>query len=110
MPLPSGSGHPVFSAAHFVVADVGVVVDIGVVVGKGAGVGVVGVNVVTGVGVVVGGNVAMIGAEQRAYTLAPAPPPTIRRRPELLPMVFLQMDPDGANSVVPPHTELVHAE
>jgi len=112
MPLPSGSGHPEFSAAHFVVAGVGVVVGIGVVIGNGEGVGAVGVNVVAGVGaeVEVGTAVDTIGAEQRAYTLAPAPPPSMRRRPGLEPMVFLQIDPDGANSVVPPHTELLQAE
>jgi len=144
IPSPRGSGHPEFSAAHFVVACVvvacvvvgegvgvgavvvgeGACVVVGegacVVVGEGAGVvvdegaGVVvdegaGV-VVAGVGVVVGGNVVLTGAEQSAYTLAPAPPPTMRRRPGLAPMVFLQIDPDGANSVSPPHTELVQAE
>lgn len=70
--------------------------------------------VVAGAGVVVGANVVGLGAEQRAYTLAPAPPSTIRRRPGLEPMVFLQIDPSGEisgkNSVVPPHTELVQEE
>jgi len=146
IPSPRGSGHPEFSAAHFVVACVVVAC---VVVGEGAGVGAVvvgegacvvvgegacvvvgegagvvvdegaGVVVDEGAGVVVdegasvvvaGVGVVLTGAEQSAYTLAPAPPPTMRRRPGLAPMVFLQIVPDGANSVSPPHTELVQAE
>jgi hypothetical protein len=91
MPLPLGSGHPEFSAAHLaasgvrvvvaivvgagvvvgegvVVGSVGanVVAGVGVVVGEGVVVGSVGATVVAGVGVVVGTIVVVIGAEQRA--------------------------------------------
>lgn len=106
IPLPSGSGHSEPSETHFAAA--GVLAD--VVVGEGAGVGAGGDKETDGVEVVVCDGDAVIGAEQRAYILAPAPPPCMRRRPGLLPMDFLQIDPDGANSVVPPHTELVQAE
>lgn len=110
MPSPLGSGQPEFSAAHFCVAGVGVVVDVVVVDGRGAGVVVVvSVGVVVGGGVVVGKG-AGLGAEQRAYTLAPAPPPSVRRRPGLEAIVFLQTFPSDRNSVVPPHTELVQGE
>jgi hypothetical protein len=70
MPLPLGSGHPEFSAAHLVAGGVRVVadavVDAGVVVAEGVVVGTVGVRVVASTGVVVGTTVVWTGAEQRA--------------------------------------------